>query len=197
MIIREKGLCRAMKEDYKNSGYVAVGFLDEADEKCIAVLGAAGEWTAQFYERNEEPRKVLALIVEHTGKLPETGEAWRVSKGDTQTMLYSTAMDVLNRVANAVLEDGTEEIKRTDLTWQGNEIWQRPADKGIAVMDPGHMDIVAVPREGGKMVAGGILFGDSTSSAFIMRNPIREENNLMIRCLEKVQWVMAAKRSDT
>ena len=63
MLISEKGLVRAIKRAYKNSGYVVMNTGD-------AVAIYTENWFV-LANRALLPRKVLATIVEHMGAIPE------------------------------------------------------------------------------------------------------------------------------
>lgn len=77
MVINEKGLCAAMKAAYKkkSTGYKVAARISENGTEEI-VLSAPG-WTA-IITRENAPRKVMALIVEHVGDLPQAGQAFQV-----------------------------------------------------------------------------------------------------------------------
>lgn len=97
----EKGLCRAMKECYKGSGYEvamvsgydlelatrtecdgATGEVQEAEEDRYIIMSGPSWMTWCFLP--EVPRKVLGLIVEHMGSIPMEDHAYRVMKSNTQ-----------------------------------------------------------------------------------------------------------------
>ena len=69
MVISETGLCAAMKAAFKkkSTGYKVAARLPKAGKEEIVL--STPEWIA-IINRENAPRKVLALIVEHMGDLP-------------------------------------------------------------------------------------------------------------------------------
>ena len=78
MLISEKGLVRAIKRAYKNSGYVVMNTGD-------AVAIYTENWFV-LANRALLPRKVLATIVEHMGMIPERDMPTSIIK-DTEPQL--------------------------------------------------------------------------------------------------------------
>lgn len=86
MIISEKGLVRAIKRAYKNSGYVVMNTGD-------AVAIYTENWFV-LANRALLPRKVLATIVEHMGMIPEKDMPTSIIKDtEPQLVLRETAAD--------------------------------------------------------------------------------------------------------
>lgn len=86
MLISEKGLVRAIKRAYKNSGYVVMNTGD-------AVAIYTENWFV-LANRALLPRKVLATIVEHMGMIPERDMPTSIIKDtEPQLVLRETAAD--------------------------------------------------------------------------------------------------------
>ena len=126
MVVSEKGLLKAMKDAYKLSGYV-VAARDDSGIKEI-VIQEPDRWKVLIEEYNM-PRKVLGLIAEHLGKIPEPGEVFQVKKGEAQTVLDGV-IDT-----DSSKSELQKEIYKTELTWQGCRLWQTE-DKEIVSIDP-------------------------------------------------------------
>ena len=108
MVINEKGLCAAMKAAFKkqSTGYkVAARITDDGEEQII--LSAPG--CTVIIARENVPRKVMGLIVEHLGDIPQPDNAYQVQANNTQAEIYDLAVpDEPPIVAGAV-------VKRTNL----------------------------------------------------------------------------------
>ena len=74
MVVNEKALIRQMKEAYKTYGYTVA--VDEDD----VVMITSGFWLVQINMENI-PNEVLALIALHLRKIPESGDAYKITKG--------------------------------------------------------------------------------------------------------------------
>lgn len=135
MVINESGLCAAMKAAYKkkSTGYkVAARRSKDGTEEIV--LSAPG-WTA-ILNRENAPRKVLALIVEHLGDLPQAGQAFQVQDANSQTEIFDMAVPELEELVAGAL------VKRTRLNYDGYQVWQRVDDRTVFVMPPKHEDML-------------------------------------------------------
>lgn len=74
-MIDERSLTRAMKESWRGGGYEVAGYGD-GNGRMLFLDGRA--WAA-LLPRRTCPRKVLALLAEHLGEIPEAS-AYRVSQ---------------------------------------------------------------------------------------------------------------------
>lgn len=183
MVINEKGLCAAMKAAYKkkSTGYkVAVKLNDRKEEE--VVISAPG-WVA-IIARENAPRKVLGLIVEHVGDLPGEGEAYQVQDTTTQAEIFSMAIyDHGNPVAGAV-------VKRTPLNYNGYQIWQRTDNQEVFMMDARSEDLLdafnrnVVLTENGMFRAAGVA-----SELYIRPLQVKQNELLALHHLAKLQWV--------
>lgn len=137
MVINEKGLIKAMKETWKGPGYkVAVEAQGGVDQIMIAGPG----WMV-VYDKEHLPRKVLGMIAEHLGTIPEAGEAYQVAKDRNQTEIFDVAMSGLNAIRKN--QEKKQQISKTALTLNGNAVWQRHEDKRVVMVDPGLEDILS------------------------------------------------------
>lgn len=146
MVIDEKGLLSAMKDAYKkkSTGYkVAARILEDGDEELIV---SAPGWTA-FIIRENAPRKVMGLIVEHVGDLPRASEAYQVQDKNVQAEIFKVAVpapfsdavqileskNALSRLTITVLsQNGQMRILRCSLKVSGTAIATRKLEEKLA-----------------------------------------------------------------
>lgn len=127
-MIDERGLLAAIKDAWRTGGYSVVGNGGEL------VLQGSG-WLAVL-PRSIVPRKVLALLVEHLGEIPE-GTAWKVyKKQGAQAQVVDMALEAVDTIRRELEgEPNPREVHRTAMTWKNREIWQTE-DLKVATFDP-------------------------------------------------------------
>lgn len=149
-MINEKGLLRAMKNAYRGGGYEVAGY---GEENTLFISGYG--WCVRVPQK-QCPRKVLALLVEHVGLIPE-GEAFQVRKGEgAQDILLSVALGFENRVARLMGDDLPVKIRKTAMTWKGWRIWQKVESGIVLAFDSG----LAAIGLGDPMARGDFLVWD-------------------------------------
>lgn len=127
-MIDERGLLAAVRSAWRGGGYEVVG---NGQELVLRGLG----WLAVL-PRGIAPRKVLALLVEHLGEIPE-GTAWKVQKKvGAQTQMVDMALGAVDSVRRELeSEPNPREAHRTAMTWKNWEVWQTE-DLKVATFDP-------------------------------------------------------------
>lgn len=126
-MINEKGLLRAMKNAYRGGGYEVAGY---GEENNLFINGYS--WCVAVPQK-QCPRKVLALLVEHVGLIPEGGDAFRVQKAEgAQCVLLSAVLGPKEGLKRLMHNEGAEEIRKTAMTWKGWRIWQK-TDSGVVM----------------------------------------------------------------
>ena len=136
-MINERALLSALKGEWKLGGYL-VG----RTEKRLVLSGS--NWTLECTMQNL-PRKVLALLVEHLGQIPEAGDCWNVSKrAGVQGAILPMKLDT----------EGGRPAAPTQLTFGGWRVWQEKDTLRILLMDPDLTDIVVLREEGEAMSFG-------------------------------------------
>lgn len=140
MVINEKGLIRAMKEAYKSEGY-EIQCKRIGDVKEIHLETTT--WRVTCVLKNL-PRKVLGLIVEHLGEIPETGQALQVKKGTPQTKIFSEDTEAFcgltpDDSVNPAIAHKTAIVYRYGNIWKqtrGNKVlWINPELEEIMLMN--------------------------------------------------------------
>ena len=184
MVIDEKGLCAAMKAAYKkkSTGYKVAARISEDGTEEI-VLSAPG-WTA-IITRENAPRKVMALIVEHVGDLPQAGQAFQVQDANSQAEIFDMAVPELEELAAGAL------VKRTRLNYDGYQIWQRVDDRTVFMMPPKHEDMLDSYSRPVKVMDNGALFYVEGIASRLYLQPLNVQQNELtaLHHLAKLQWV--------
>lgn len=128
-MIYEKGLCAAMKAAWRSGGYEVAGY---GEGNTLFINGY--RWCAAAPQK-QMPRKVLALLVEHVGLIPE-GEAYRVHKKEgAQAIMMDMALEVKDGVEKLLSEEDAAEIRQTAMTWKGWRVWQKPETQTVLAYD--------------------------------------------------------------
>ena len=187
MIINEKGLLRAMKNAAKSGGYKL--FMDGPWELVL--------FTARWFIRLDAeflPRKVAALIVEHTGKLPEAGDSmWVTEKEDPQIILEDTMRE---EIRSRTAGEGLGEALLVPLFFKGYQLFQTQ-DRRCWAADPGTLGLLDRARvEKGSAIViqgGGILWSGNASEVVVpvLRPEDGEGHDEFLaawKALESVAW---------
>lgn len=187
MVIREKILVRELKAAYKLGGYVVT-----TRPGGRTVFTTAG-WTVEMDTENL-PREVLALLALHMGSLPEKSRAYRIMKGKdepmVQTMLFDTAMIPIRSLEEAVQLAGETvpvKVRKTVLTFDGWNIWQKIGNNGCLMVDPASEQLIRMLDD--VIIAGDHLYKEGGISKVYIR---REENSRyenQLNHLGQIPWV--------
>lgn len=145
-MIDERGLLAAVRSAWRGGGYEVVGNGQEL------VLRGQG-WLAVL-PRGIAPRKVLALLVEHLGEIPE-GTAWKVQKKvGAQMQMVDMALGAVDTIRRELeSEPNPREAHRTAMNWKGREIWQTEKLE-VYAYDPEQVAMGAGGRHGLRRTAG-------------------------------------------
>lgn len=188
MIIKEKGLLRLMKEANRGSGYtVMVGHVSGEDHLCVSHRG----WKVGI-EMSAVPRKILGLMVEHIGKLPKYGEAFKVQKAAVQTELFDVAKDPFMDLLQCMdYWEHHKLMKRTRLEWNGCQIWQAPKDQSIVLMNPNLMDLAAFADSAFEVKLSGtmLMIQGERSFAAVVKEFVDDGEKPLLEHLTNMQWV--------
>ena len=184
MVVSEKGLVELMKDAFKkkSTGYKVACRMTEQNECEIIVAGPG--WTA-IIERENTPRKVLALIVEHLGDLPMPGQAFQVQDKQTQAEIFEMAVPELPFMLAT-----KEQIARTQLTYKGCRVWQRSDNLNVHLVGEKMEALLAnynVPltiAENGMFYTCGIA-----SRVYVSRVPVMRNEETALEHLAKTRWV--------
>lgn len=185
MIVEEKALLKAMKESYKTVGYKVA--MDEAGGiETVIIDGAL--WTVVI-KRSELPRKVLGLIAEHIGEIPDTYTAYQVRKKETQTEIFDLCLQTVQDYRSG--EKNRQTIRKTSMVLDGYPLWQAVTDKRVVKVHPDREDIMIWGRNGVWLIGDDLLMvDDDVSRAYIRCSDPRDDTELeKLGHLAKIQWV--------
>lgn len=183
MVIDEKGLLSAMKDAFKkkSSGYKVASLIPEGGEEEL-VLSAPG-WTA-FITRENAPRKVMGLIVEHVGDLPREFEAYQVQDKNVQTEIFKVAVP-----SPAKLVEGAE-IRRTNLTYNGYQIWQRTDNFNVFMLSPRFEDMMDNYNRAVRLTEDGMFYVEGVASRlYLLPLQVMQNDMPALHHLAKLKWV--------
>ena len=183
MVIDEKGLRAAMEGAFKkkSTGYkVAARTTEDGDQELI--LSAAG-WTA-FVNRENTPRKVMGLIVEHVGDLPQTGTAFQVQDKNVQAEVFSMAVP-----SPAQLVAGAQ-VRRTNLTYNGYQIWQRTDDLEVFMLSTKFEDMMDNYNRKVWLTEDGMFYVEGVASRlYVLPLQVQQNELPALHHLAKLKWV--------
>ena len=183
MVINEKGLCAAMKDAFKkrSTGYKVAARISTVGEEEI-ILAAPG-WTV-IIARENAPRKVMGLIVEHMGDLPQLGDAFQVQDKQTQAEIFDIAVPSTPSVVKGAA------VKRTNLAYQGHQIWQRTDNHAVFMVAPAVEDLLdnfGIPV---LLTDNGMLYAEGIASRlYILPLQVMQNEMPALHHLAKLQWV--------
>ena len=184
MVVAESGLCAVMKEAFrkKSTGYKVAADVLFGTGKEDLIVSASG-WSA-FINRENAPRKVLALIVEHMGDLPKAGQAFHVQDDQSQT-----------EILNIAIPDGAEVVegafvRRTNLTYNGYQIWQRVDNHDVFMVDPKMEALMDNYSREVVLTEDGQFYLKGVASRLYVRPLQVKQNELpVLHHLARLQWV--------
>ena len=183
MVIDEKALLAVMRDAFKkkSTGYKAAARLTENGEEEL-ILSAPG-WSA-IVTRENAPRKVMGLVVEHVGDLPRPGEAYQVQDKNVQAEIFSVAVP-----APAELVEGAA-VKRTNLTYSGYQIWQRTDNLNVFMIPTKFEDMMDNYNRAVRLTENGMFYVEGVSSRLYFLPLKAMENDVpALRHLAKMRWV--------
>lgn len=183
MVINESGLCAAMRKAFgkKSTGYKVAAQLSPKGEREL-ILSAPG-WTAEI-SRENAPRKVLAMIVEHVGDLPDEGIAFQVKDKDVQTEIYNMA------VPDAGAQATGYRVKRSGLTYNGYQIWQQVDNLKVFMVASNIEDIMDNYNREVRITEDGMFYVEGVASRLHIQPLKVEQNELpVVHHLAKMRWV--------
>lgn len=187
MVINEKTLVREMKEAFKGGGYTVIC----REEETTMIL--CPYWAVQINNENL-PREVLSLLALHMGYLPKEGEAYKIMKADkeptVQKMLFETALIMIRKLEQPMLHQNVAplvDVKKTLLTFDGCNVWQKTGNQGIILMNPEYESILR--KKDAVIMAGNAIHKEGeVSRAWVFRVEESKWEN-QINHLSQIPWV--------
>ena len=120
MLIRESGLAALIKQEW-SAGY-SVCLL----ESSVVLMGR--DWFVEA-DRDALPPKVLGLIVQHMGMLPEDGAALKLCKDSEPQMLMQAA--AIEEIDTWKYSEHAQPVKAIPLMWGKLQLFQGERDQHI------------------------------------------------------------------
>lgn len=175
MAINEKKLLASLRAAYKDHGYQVRkygGYLE---------LRTTG-YTLQILEQYV-PRKLLGLLVEHIGKLPEG--AWECRKGEPASELN------IDAAGDPITARTGVPGRRTPLTLNGFPVWQREEDLGCLLIDGDNSDVL-IPDDNEETYVGDrrdpFLRVEQETARLLAWGKIDHGREVELKDLSSCQW---------
>lgn len=187
MIVNEKALLRQMKEACKTYGYSVVVHDD-------VVYLSNGFWLVGI-DKDDVPGAILGMFGEHIRDIPKNGDAYKVIKGKDEIIVQTRILEDALKPVKSMFEQRDEayanivlvRMRRTNLTYEGLQIWQAMPGNEVYLIDPRYAAMIDNTKEVCK-VGQGIYIEDATSSLWIPRCT-KPEDDAYLKHLEKITWV--------
>ena len=182
MVINDKGLLRAMKEAHKSTGYeICCRKSGEFKEICIET----SRWHI-VCEAKTVSRKILGLIVEHLGEVPQVGQCYQIKKKESQVKIMEPGKPPFGGITpdDCVTPDGAY---KTSLVWKHANVWKCAETGKVLWIDPETEEILNFQGKayclGGKV----LHMSDTVSAVSILpENPVKEEDIKMLNNLARI-----------
>lgn len=145
---------------------------------------------------DQVPSEIMGLFGEHIRAIPESGDAYKVIKDKdgpiVQHRLLTEAMgtvDEMYRLRDEVFSGSAVPVvmSRTNLTYDGLQVWQAERSCDIFLIDPRYAVMIDKTKDV-FMVGKGIYAEDEDSKLWILRVN-KDEDKTYLAHLEKIQWV--------
>ena len=164
MVINESALLRAMREDYKGQGYTVARRAEiEADPESESILLlSANDWMVEIGWKNVSA-KIFGLVAEHMKGLPEVGQAFKVKKKETNTVIF----DMVEKFPRHNPDERIIATHRTRLMYESMEVWQEERNNSCMLVPS---ETAGMLLDHGRIVQwidGGLLITGRASRIFV------------------------------
>ena len=179
-MLSERGLCAAMRAYWRTkAGYIVA----ESHGK-VMILG--GPW-AVISSMRALPRKVLALIVEHLGTLPNSASFYVCKGQDAQCRILEEDLATMGELMSQAA-DAAQYCLPTPLKLNGYRVWQNLETLKTELMDEDYTAIVDPEADVCSMAAAnGVAWVDGDEAVLVVR-VAHQDDGLMER-LDGFRWV--------
>ena len=187
MVINEKALARQVKETYKSYGYTVA-----VDEDTVYLTN--GFWLAEL-DIDQVPSEIMGMLGEHIRDIPRSGDAYKVLKDKdgaiVQTWMLDEAMGVVrqmgSRRAEAFADGRPIRMRKTNLTYNGNQVWQAERKGNVFLIDLRYAVLFEKTAEVFR-VGEGIYAEDADSRLWVLR--INEDaDKVYMEHLQEISWI--------
>lgn len=181
MTFNDEGLARAMKNAYKDDGYVVActpsGYIITGDM-----------WGVAIHDQLI-PNSIKSLIVLHTGKLPEVNKAINVRKNATNSWIYEMAVDRIMTLRKIYREMQRNAIRPTRMTMDGCLLWQQPDTLAVKLTAPENQQILDYEDNDAYLVDD-VIYGETLcGSVFVSCQKVKDEDMPLLAHLAQMQWI--------
>lgn len=189
MTLYDKGLIKAMKQAYKDSGYyVAVtenGVLIQTYGWGVEILGPA------------VPNSVKSLIVLHNGAMPKMNTAVNIQKNECASAILETVIATMDDLSAKYTATGGVPIKPTRLTLDGMRVWQTTTDLKVKLVAVEDQQILAGENWDAHLV-GGAIYGRAWFGSMYVRPQFATplEDIPLLDHLAQMQWIALESQED-
>ena len=187
MVINEKALVSRMKEAYKTQGYTVA-----VDEDTVYLTN--GFWLAGM-DIDQVPSEIMGMFGEHIRDIPRSGDAYKVTKDKdgpiVQTRILEEAMAAVRqketRRTEAFVDAVPVQMRKTNLTYDGCQVWQAEAGRDVFLIDPRYAVLIDKKQKVFR-VGEGIYAEDEESELWILR-VAKESDKTYLEHMQKISWV--------
>lgn len=176
MTFSERGLLRAMKQQFKGYGYTVA-------QTENGLLICCDEWGVGIRD-HLVTNGIKSLIMLHAGKLPTEGCAIYCQKDLISTKLYEMVVD---RVRGLMCEKSSQKVLPARLTMDGMAVWQDPVRLSIFLVDPENQQICDFGDLDASVVDGA-LYGNTMAGVVYVECANKNDMGPMLHHLEQMQW---------
>lgn len=187
MVINEKALVTRMKEAYKTYGYTVA-----MDEDMVYLTN--GFWLAGM-DIDQVPAEVMGMFGEHIRAIPRSGQAYKVTKDKDGPIVQSRILEDALGVVRQMEQQRAEAYKdilpvvmqRTNLIYDGCQVWQAANVRDIFLIDPRDAVLLSKTKDV-HQVGEGIYAEDEESMVWVLRVS-KDADKTYLEHLEKINWV--------
>lgn len=137
----------------------------------------------------------MGMFGEHIRDIPRSGDAYKVTKDKdgaiVQTRMLEEALSVVRQMERrhkeAFANGQPVQMRKTNLTYNGSQVWQGKNDESIFLIDPRYAVLFG---KGSKTfrVGEGIYAEDADSRLWVLR--VNEDSDkVYIAHMEKISWI--------
>lgn len=181
MTIYDKGLIRAMKAAYKDTGYIVAVTED-------SVIIQTTFWGVKL-AKDAVPNSIKGLIVVHNGEMPRLNTAVNIQKAECSSVILETALATMDELNKRYTATGGVPIKPTRLTFDGLQVWQTTADLKLRLVDVDDQQILAGVSWETRLVDRYIYGGNWFGCMYILPQTGLPEDRALIEHLAEMQWI--------
>lgn len=181
MTIYDKGLIKAMKQAYRDSGYTVAVTED-------SVIIQTTFWGVEIVKK-AVPNSIKSLIVMHNGEMPRENTAVTIQKAECSSVILETALATMDELLNNYTANGGVPIKPTRLTFDGLRVWQTTTDLKLRLVDVEDQQILAGESWEAQLVGPYIYGRNWFGSMYVLPQNGLPEDRALLNHLAEMQWI--------